>query len=130
MKTAALALSLMLAAPVAWAQEAAEAEGPQTARAEQGAVIRALDKVSGQTTDFELAPGQSGRMGRLTITLGECRYPADDPASNAFAWLTILDDVASEPAFQGWMIAAAPALNALDHPRYDVWVIRCNIPEG
>jgi len=23
------------------------------------------------------------------------------------------------------MIASSPALNALDHPRYDVWVMRC-----
>ena len=27
--------------------------------------------------------------------------------------------------FAGWMIADSPALNALDHPRYDVWVLRC-----
>ena len=27
--------------------------------------------------------------------------------------------------FAGWMIASAPALSALEHPRYDIWVIRC-----
>lgn len=95
-----------------------------------GAIVRGLDKVTGVTTDFILAEGDSARLGRITITAGECRYPADDPASNAFAWLNILDDRASEPVFQGWMIAAAPALNALDHSRYDVWLIRCNISDG
>jgi hypothetical protein len=30
------------------------------------------------------------------------------------------------PVFQGWLIGSAPALHALDHPRYDVWVLRCN----
>ncbi len=27
--------------------------------------------------------------------------------------------------FSGWMLASAPALNAMDHPRYDVWALRC-----
>ena len=27
--------------------------------------------------------------------------------------------------FSGWMLASSPALNALEHPRYDVWVLRC-----
>ena len=31
-----------------------------------------------------------------------------------------------ERLFDGWMIASSPALNALDHPRYDVWVIGCD----
>ncbi|MEC8294787.1 MAG: DUF2155 domain-containing protein, partial [Pseudomonadota bacterium] len=30
--------------------------------------------------------------------------------------------------FRGWMMASAPALNALDHARYDVWPLRCNTP--
>jgi hypothetical protein len=27
--------------------------------------------------------------------------------------------------FSGWMIADSPALSALDHARYDVWILRC-----
>ncbi|MEZ5892801.1 MAG: DUF2155 domain-containing protein [Parvularculaceae bacterium] len=27
--------------------------------------------------------------------------------------------------FKGWMFASSPALNALEHPVYDVWVIDC-----
>ncbi len=27
--------------------------------------------------------------------------------------------------FRGWMFASSPALNALEHPVYDVWVISC-----
>ena len=54
-----------------------------------------------------------------------CRYPAEDPASDAFAFLQITDMRGEEQVFQGWMIASSPALNALDHPRYDVWVMSC-----
>ncbi|MDE3027818.1 MAG: DUF2155 domain-containing protein [Paracoccaceae bacterium] len=90
-----------------------------------GAVVRWLDKVSGDTVDLTLKKGESKTQGRITVTLGDCRYPKDDPASNAFAYLTIHDNLVSAPIFQGWMIAASPALNALDSARYDVWVLRC-----
>ena len=95
-----------------------------------GGVLRWLDKVSGETADIELSRGQSAISGRLTILMDECRYPVDNPASNAYAHLTITDSRASEPVFSGWMVAASPALSALDHPRYDVWVLRCLTPDA
>ena len=90
-----------------------------------GGIVRWLDKVSGETADLELSRGQSGTRGHLTVLMDECRYPSDDPASNAFAHLTIRDDRQTDPVFSGWMIASAPALSALDHPRYDVWILHC-----
>jgi hypothetical protein len=95
-----------------------------------GALLRSLDKVTGAVLDLPLAEGETARLGSVSVALGECRYPTDDPASDGFAWVTVLDDTLAEPAFQGWLIASAPALSALDHPRYDVWLIRCNIPEA
>jgi hypothetical protein len=32
-----------------------------------------------------------------------------------------------ELIFSGWMFASSPALNALEHPVYDVWVIDCKM---
>ncbi|MGC9371050.1 MAG: DUF2155 domain-containing protein [Paracoccaceae bacterium] len=90
-----------------------------------GAVLRGLDRMSGATTDLELNAGDSAQYGPLEIALGECRYPTDNPSSDAFAYLTIRDRRQETPLFEGWMIASSPALNALDHPRYDVWVMRC-----
>ena len=90
-----------------------------------GAVLRALDKTSGTTEDLEIASGNSARFGRLSIALADCRYPVDDPSSNAFAHLTITLEGVAEPEFAGWMVAASPALSALDDPRYDVWLLRC-----
>lgn len=88
-----------------------------------GAVLRGLDKIDGRVADFDIGLGETVEFGRLQITLGECRYPANNPAGNAYAWLVIEQD--GEQVFDGWMIASSPALNALDHPRYDVWVIGC-----
>lgn len=89
------------------------------------AVLRGLDKTSGHVRDIELAVGETVALGRLQVTLGECRYPLNNPAGNAYAYLVIRDGGEEKPTFAGWMIAASPALNALEHPRYDVWVMRC-----
>jgi hypothetical protein len=94
-----------------------------------GGMLRWLDKVSGDTEDLELSVGQSVQRGHLTIQLDECRYPANDPASDAFAHMTIMDGRVTAPVFVGWMIADSPALSAMDHPRYDVWVLNCVIPQ-
>ncbi|MCH2078573.1 MAG: DUF2155 domain-containing protein [Rhodobacteraceae bacterium] len=110
-----LLAALLLATPLA-AQEASNA---------QGATIRLLDKVTGQLTDVELFAGQTARLGQIDIDLEECRYPTGNPAGDAYAYLEIEDRSAEAQIFAGWMVASSPALNALDHPRYDVWVIRC-----
>ncbi|MCT8330585.1 DUF2155 domain-containing protein [Albidovulum sediminis] len=116
------ALIACLCALPAMAQEAPEATGAP------GAILRALDKVSGLTQDIEVHNGESAFFGRIEITLDDCRYPTDDPASDAFARLRVFDTTAQVTAFDGWMVASSPALSALDHPRYDVWVMRCLIP--
>ncbi|MDF1803138.1 DUF2155 domain-containing protein [Thalassovita sp.] len=90
-----------------------------------GAVLRGLDKVNAQFQDIEILNGSSVRFKRLIIDLGECRYPEGNPAGDAYAYLTIRDEGSAEPVFQGWMLASSPALSALDHSRYDVWVLRC-----
>jgi len=111
-----LALLLALIASPAFAQNVSSAPG---------AILRGLDKVDGSLTDIEMATGESRAYGRLNISLGECRYPNGNPSGNAYAYLTIHAQGVEAPVFAGWMIAATPALNALDHARYDVWVLRC-----
>lgn len=104
--------------------------GPAMAEtaASDGGMLRWLDKISGDTEDLELSVGQAVQRGHLTIQLDECRYPANDPASDAFAHMTVMDSRVTAPVFTGWMIASSPALSAMDHPRYDVWVLNCIAP--
>ncbi|MDQ2066788.1 DUF2155 domain-containing protein [Xinfangfangia sp. CPCC 101601] len=117
MKRLALICAL-LATPVA-AQDFSDAPG---------GVLRWLDKLTGQTGNMELSRGQSLSNGRLTIQLDSCRYPSDNPAADAQAHLTVIDSSQAEPVFSGWMLASSPALSAMDHPRYDVWLLRCVVP--
>ena len=116
-----VALALVLAATPALGQD-------QVTTA-PGGILRWLDKMTGETADIELSRGQAAVSGRLTILMDECRYPKDNPASNAYAHLTITEEGAGKPVFSGWMVAASPALSALEHPRYDVWVLRCLTPD-
>ncbi|MFA5538970.1 MAG: DUF2155 domain-containing protein [Gemmobacter sp.] len=121
------AAACLLAAALALSPLAVPA---QEVRAASGGVLRWLDTVSGVAVDIELSRGESAARGRLTMQLDECRYPVDNPSADAFAHVTIRDRLVPDaPVFSGWMIASSPALSALDHPRYDVWLIRCIIEE-
>ncbi|MCE8516148.1 DUF2155 domain-containing protein [Ruegeria pomeroyi] len=117
-RLAALILTL-LAAPVLASDQVTSGAG---------ALLRGLDKVSGQTEDFRVGNGETAEIYGLDVALGDCRYPVENPTGDAFAYLTIWEHGQRQAIFDGWMIASSPALSALDHSRYDVWVIRCMTP--
>ena len=90
-----------------------------------GAILRGLDRITGAVNNFSMAVGETLEFERLEVTLEACRYPVGDINSDAYALLKIRDIRNEEPSFYGWMIASSPALSALDHPRYDIWVLSC-----
>ncbi len=114
----AAVLAGLAAAPLAAQQQASKADG---------AILRTLDKVSGQVFDHTVSVGGGFDLGLLRVDLSECRFPAGDPSGDAYAHVTVRDGGEDVPIYSGWMIASSPALSALDHARYDVWVIRCKI---
>ncbi|MBW7921357.1 MAG: DUF2155 domain-containing protein [Rubellimicrobium sp.] len=118
-------LALILAALLGAAPALAE----PTITTSQG-TVRVLDKITGTVRDLTLTTGTSEVIGHLTITMGECRFPRDNPTGDAYVQLVIQDTRDSEPAFAGWMVASEPALEPFDHPRYDVWALSCVIPDA
>lgn len=90
-----------------------------------GAQLRGLDKLNAKVTDFRLPNNGVAQFGVIEVELSECRYPSGNPSGDAYAFLTIREAGVREPIFRGWMVASSPALNPLDHARYDVWVLRC-----
>lgn len=122
-------LAFVAALGCASALQAQQIEVPQASdriNSATGAVLRGLDRVAGTTEDLNLAVGDSANIGHLIVMLSDCRYPVENPAGEAYAWIEIFDTRADDMIFSGWMIASSPALNALDHARYDLWVLRCN----
>jgi len=87
--------------------------------------LRGLDNLNGTAQDIAMRVGETTRFGHLEITADACRVPRDDPAGDAYAFLQIRDIRETVMRFSGWMFASSPALSALDHPRYDVWVVSC-----
>ena len=92
------------------------------------AVLRWLDKVTGRVNTLETWVGDTVRIGTLTIEVQTCmkRPPEETPESVAF--LKIREYKPGEVAievFSGWMFASSPALSAMDHAVYDVWVLDC-----
>jgi hypothetical protein len=92
------------------------------------AILRGLDKISGRAIDISAPAGVPVKFGSLIINARYCyTVPPEEPPETA-AFLQI-DGVQGneEPMrlFSGWMFASTPALNGLEHPVYDVWVITC-----
>ncbi|GLQ34359.1 hypothetical protein GCM10007939_06420 [Amylibacter marinus] len=90
-----------------------------------GAILRTLDRINGQVQDYDVAVGSSIEHAKITLTVNECRYPSNALNSDAFVHLLISSNLSEATLFEGWMIASSPALSAMEHPRYDVWVLRC-----
>ena len=67
-------------------------------------------------------------FGSLSITARHCEKNPPEEAPEAAAFLEIVDAKPGEAPvklFSGWMFASSPAVSALEHPVYDVWVIDC-----
>ena len=98
------------------------------AQAEQAAILQGLDKVTARISTISAPIDDPVRFGALQITARYCRTrpPEETPETSVF--LEILELKTGERAvrvFGGWMFASSPALNALEHPVYDLRVIAC-----
>lgn len=91
--------------------------------------LQALDKSTARTVTFQAKVGSTIQYGSLFIKTQACRKapPLEKPESAAFlqVWEVPIGKEKSEWIFSGWMFASSPALSAMDHPVYDVWVLDC-----
>lgn len=104
---------------------------PAHAIAMKQVILQGLDKVTARVSTIEATVGQVVRFGTLEIIARQCdKRPPEEPPESA-AFLDIWETRPGEPAvslFRGWMFASSPALNALQHPVYDIWVLDCRQP--
>jgi hypothetical protein len=115
------------------------------------ATLRALDKITGRSTDIQVEVGKPVTFGSLRVELKVCFQTPPEEAPESAAFLKVYsthavsektmkkaakaknDISAAKPVenpllFSGWMYASSPGLSALEHPVYDIWVIRCQLP--
>jgi len=91
-------------------------------------VLGALDKVTARVNTLKGIVGSPVRFGTLESVAQTCitTPPEDPPESAVFMEIFQVQEVdEEEQLFSGWMFASSPALSAMDHPVYDVWVLGC-----
>lgn len=91
------------------------------------AMLQALDKITARVKRIPVKIGQATTFGTLSIQVSACRKAPPEDSPEAVAFLTITDTRSAPPqiVFKGWMFASSPALSAMDHPVYDIWVVDC-----
>ena len=92
------------------------------------AVLQGLDKITARISTISAPVGKTVAFGSLQITVKACdkKPPEETPESAAF--LQVVEQKPSEDPvtrFSGWMFASSPALSAMEHPVYDLWVLDC-----
>ena len=99
------------------------------------AVLQGLDKVTARISTVHAPLDQPTQFGTLQVVARTCREtpPTEPPESAAFLEIRELPPRSDEEAapvqlFSGWMFASSPAISALEHPVYDLWVVDCEEP--
>lgn len=100
-----------------------------TPMAQRVAVIGLLNKRNGVTREITLKPGQATRMGDVVLRLRACEQTApweQEQLTGAFVQVVVRGvDKRWRRTFSGWLYKERPALNAVQHPIYDVWTKSC-----
>lgn len=92
------------------------------------AAFSGLDKITGRITKFDVYIDETVQFGALQITPRVCytRPPTETQRTSVFIEV---DQVSLNGQisriFTGWMFADSPALNAIDHAVYDIWLEDC-----
>jgi hypothetical protein len=92
------------------------------------AAFSGLDKITGRITKFDVYIDETVQFGALQITPRVCytRPPTETQRTSVFVEV---DQVSLKGQitrlFTGWMFADSPALNAIDHAVYDIWLVDC-----
>lgn len=139
MKSGTFALAALLATSAAGLAHAADAKGEARADSatlarvldqQGGAVFGGLDKITARVSTIYAPLDVPVRFGALSITVRQCKArPPEEPPEKAV--FVEIDEAkpGKEPvhAFTGWMFWSSPALSALEHPVYDVWLVDCRL---
>ena len=87
-----------------------------------------IDKITGRITTFDVYVNETVQFGALQVTPKIC-YSRDESEAQKIDAFIEVDEITLDRKirriFSGWMFADSPALNAVEHPIYDVWLTGC-----
>ena len=92
-------------------------------------LMQGLDKITGRVLTIETSVGKSINFGRLKIVVHRCYKAPPEEIPEAIVDIDIFEKTALSGEevliFRNKMYASSPAVSALDHPIYDIWVKDC-----
>lgn len=92
-------------------------------------ILQGLDKETARIQTFGGKVGSVVSFRTLEIAIRRCQKtpPQLKPEKAAFLQIYDVDPETKKKklVFSGWMFASSPALSAMDHPTYDIWVRDC-----
>ena len=101
---------------------------PQSRVELQAALLQGLDKITARVSTIEAPVGLTVRFGTLDIVVKRCHKRPPEETPETTAYIEIQERRLGESAqqlFAGWMFSSSPAVSAIEHPVYDVWVVDC-----
>lgn len=90
--------------------------------------MQAMDKITGRVSEIDVPVNGEAKFGSFSIVVRKCvtRSPEETPENTAF--VDVVDNYNPDKPlniFKGWMMSSSPAINAVEHPIYDVWLLKC-----
>lgn len=88
------------------------------------AVVRIMSKDAGKVQEHVIPVGAGMQFEKLQIDIRSCKQSDPFQAENYFAFIEIVESNKGQ-IFGGWMNRNEPGQNPLQHPDYDLWLVRC-----
>lgn len=95
-----------------------------------GVTLQGLDKQTARVFIIDAHIGQPIEFGTLKIIVQHCETSPLENRQESMAFIRIMEQKPNssvQSLFSGWMFSSSPALSALDHPTYDIWIKECKV---
>lgn len=88
------------------------------------AVVRVLNKDAGKVQEINIPVGSEAQLEKLFINVRTCQQTDPFQAEDFFAFIEIAESDKGQ-IYGNWMSRNEPGQNPLQHPDYDVWLVKC-----
>ena len=92
------------------------------------AQMQAMDKITGRVSVIDVPVNSEVAFGSFSIVVRACKTTPPEETPENYAFVDVADSSFGKMQFnifKGWMMSSSPALNAVEHPIYDVWLLKC-----
>ena len=88
------------------------------------AVVRIMNKDAGKVHERVIPVGNEIQFEKMFINVRACKQTDPFDAEDFWAFIEVHEKDDGQ-IFGGWMSRNEPGQNPLQHPDYDVWLVRC-----